>query len=163
MTPAPQEALLPRTDLEGLKKVIAETAAQRKVLVLDFWATWCPPCVALFDPLHRELGAMSDRVRLVSVTLDADETEPAAFRYLREHGAMKDAFLLVPDTNKRLAVVRGLANTWSDLVVPTLLVYDTEGKLAAEIFPQDERVEPIVEKVKAVLAGPATAPTEKPR
>ena len=53
-------------------------AAEVPVLV-DFWAPWCGPCLAV-SPLLEELAEeLAGRVRVVKV--DIDENEELAFRY----------------------------------------------------------------------------------
>ncbi|WP_139925207.1 TlpA disulfide reductase family protein [Hymenobacter sp. DG01] len=58
------------TDVQGQR--VRLTGAERP-LVLDFWGTWCKPCVALtpaLQALHRQYGASID---LVGVALDEPE------------------------------------------------------------------------------------------
>jgi len=63
-----------------------ELAALRGRLVLvNFWATWCPPCVAelpSLERLHRSLGPEG----LVVLGVSVDEDESALRRFVREHG-----------------------------------------------------------------------------
>jgi thiol-disulfide isomerase/thioredoxin len=48
-----------------------------KVAVLDFWATWCEPCVEGFPSLQRIAGTYGDRVELIGVNLDwGDDISP---------------------------------------------------------------------------------------
>jgi peroxiredoxin len=56
-----------------------------KVVVLNFWATWCPPCVAempSLERLHRALGPEG----LAVVTVSTDEDEEALARFVKDHG-----------------------------------------------------------------------------
>ncbi|WTY84291.1 thioredoxin [Micromonospora sp. NBC_01405] len=68
----------------------AETvlAADRPVVV-DFWAEWCPPCLAISRSLTELAGEFGDRLRVVTVNTDEN---PAA---TRAYGVMSMPTLLV--------------------------------------------------------------------
>ncbi len=56
-----------------------------KVVVLNFWATWCPPCVEempSLERLHRTLGPEG----LAVVTVACDEDDGDVRRFVAEHG-----------------------------------------------------------------------------
>ncbi len=149
----PQPALtLPRIDLRGLHALIEGCAQQEQVLIIDFWATWCRPCVALFPKLHQALKPLGNRVRVVSVTLDAPGLyESRAVRFLQSHHATQDAYLLVAQPQARSRVVAQLGRRWQDLVVPAVLVYDVHGNLAAEFLGGEAEASPITTKVQTLL------------
>ena len=153
----PSAEPLPRIDLAGLERLKREATEADRILVLDFWATWCVPCVEMFPRLHGELKGL-EGVEIVSVTLDTPgEAEAKAIRFLRKHDARAGAYMLAPDVEKRLAVPESLGRAWSDLVVPAVLVYDRSGNLAGERL--EGGAGPIIERVKELLHGSATEPS----
>jgi len=55
-----------------------------KVVVLNFWATWCPPCVEETPSLVQMQGRLKDKgVTVVAVSVDADES--AYRRFIKDH------------------------------------------------------------------------------
>jgi len=44
-----------------------------KVVVLNFWATWCPPCVEEMPSLVKLQSDFKDRVVVLAVSVDEDE------------------------------------------------------------------------------------------
>ncbi len=56
-----------------------------QVVVLNFWATWCPPCVEEMPSLLQMQRRMKDKgVTVLAVSVDADDN--AYHRFLKDHG-----------------------------------------------------------------------------
>jgi len=144
---------LPVIDTEGLQALIDESAESGQILVVDFWATWCVPCVAMFPGLHEAMIERGESVRAVSVTLDEPgEWETRAIEFLAEHHALKDAYLLVPDSKEQMRVVDTFGQKWDNLVVPAILVFDTNGELSGEFLEGgDSAVDAIAQHVDDLI------------
>lgn len=55
-----------------------------KVVVLNFWATWCPPCIEETPSLVRMTARMKDKgVVVLAVSIDADDA--AYHRFLKDY------------------------------------------------------------------------------
>ena len=68
--PAPD---LKAKDLDG--KEISLDAYKGKVVLLNFWATWCGPCRAEIPSLIRMQEAYKDRLQIIGMDVDDDNEE----------------------------------------------------------------------------------------
>ena len=55
-----------------------------KIVVLNFWATWCPPCVEEMPSLVALQSKMKDKITVLAVSVDVDEG--AYKKFLKDHG-----------------------------------------------------------------------------
>lgn len=118
------DQLLPY-DEKTHQRLIAESRG--KVLLIDFWATWCAPCLEempLLVALQRKYAARG--LRLVTVSADEEEDRAAALKFLRQHQVSPPAYLKkVADDDRFITFVD---KNWSG-ALPALFLYDRNGKL----------------------------------
>lgn len=109
--PAPGGATVRLADFQG------------KVIFLNFWATWCPPCkeeMPAMERLYRRLKARGFVVLAVSIDTPGSEAQVAAF--LREHQLTYPVALDAKMEVARLYGVRALPSTY---------LIDREGRIVA--------------------------------
>jgi thiol-disulfide isomerase/thioredoxin len=57
-----------------------------RIYVLDFWASWCTPCVNGIEPLRKNLSTYKDKVSLVLVNIDEPERLASAGKIIEKFG-----------------------------------------------------------------------------
>lgn len=105
------------TDLDG--KVITSEALRGKVVLVNFWATWCPPCRAEIPDLIELQEKYKDS--LVVLGISEDEASPDVVRAFAAQYKMN--YFVAMTTPELARVFRGVA------ALPTTYVIDREGKI----------------------------------
>lgn len=103
--------------LNGKGKISLESL-QGKLIVVDFWATWCDPCKASFPKLEELSKKMGDKVEVVGISVDDEKTGVAEFA--KENGA---TFAIGWDEGHSLAA------RWKVDKMPTTFIVDGSGKV----------------------------------
>lgn len=120
--PSLTEKAIPVYDYAEFEKAVL-SKNNDTIYVINFWATWCKPCVKelpAFDSLANELKGEKMKVLLVSLDY-AEKLETAVKPLLEKRGIQCDVVLLDdPDAN---AWINRIDSSWSGAIPATLFKY----------------------------------------
>ena len=64
------------TDIDGKEVNVTDEFAKHKITLIDFWASWCGPCMQEMPNLVRIYGKYKDKgLGIVGVSLDEDKSQ----------------------------------------------------------------------------------------
>lgn len=113
-----------------------------KVVVLNFWATWCPPCVEEMPSLNRLHDKISVQGGLV-LGVSVDEDVEAYTRFLTEH------HIRFPNHREP---TRQLAERYGSTMYPETYIIGRDGRIARKIIgPRDWDGEEMLGYIRGLL------------
>jgi thiol-disulfide isomerase/thioredoxin len=136
-------------DLKGLQERLAKERG--RVVVVNYWATWCEPCREEFPEFvefHRHWSGRG--ATFLSVSLDvASVRDTEVKKFLAEQRVPFPVFIR-RDTQDPDDFINAIDQRWSG-ALPATFVYDCEGRRAHSLFGQQTRksleavVQPLLE------------------
>lgn len=121
---------LPR--LDGSKLTLADLKG--KVVILNFWASWCNPCVEEFPSFIELVKHFKGDVVIVAASTDDNEADMTAF--LKAFGLPKENIEVVWDKG------RVVANQYGVGKIPESFIISKDGKLVRKVAGIDNWVTP---------------------
>jgi cytochrome c biogenesis protein CcmG, thiol:disulfide interchange protein DsbE len=103
--------------LNGKGKISLESV-QGKLLVIDFWATWCGPCKQSFPKLEELSKKVGEKVAIVGISVD--DEQKGVLEFAKENGA---TFAIGWDEG------HAIATRWNVKNMPTTYIVDGSGKV----------------------------------
>jgi cytochrome c biogenesis protein CcmG, thiol:disulfide interchange protein DsbE len=126
-------------DLIVEKWLTPEPDRQGKFVLIDFWATWCPPCREAIPELNDYYEKFGDKLVVIGIS---DETEEAVRKLVNPH----IEYSIAIDTQARTKKAVGVTG------IPHVLIIDPQGIVRWEGFPFLQGYELSEKVVAGILA-----------
>ncbi len=133
---APELVLL---DMDGVKHDLR--AYRGKPVIINFWATWCPPCRRELPSMNRAWKKIKDE-GIVMLAVDVGEDEDTIFTFMADYPI---DFTVLLDSRGEVSA------KWPVVGLPTTFVLDKEGRLVYRAIGGREWDEDsLLDKVRAL-------------
>ena len=114
-----------------------------KILVMDFWATWCGPCLAQ-HPLYEEVKRrFLKKPEVLFLSINTDEDRGLVKPFLDQHG-----------WSNNVLFEEGLSVALEISSIPTTILVNRHGELAGRMngFIPDRFVDMLTERIQEMLS-----------
>ena len=138
-------------DLEGRTQRLADYRG--KVVLINFWATWCAPCLAEMPSISRLRAALAGQPFVV-LAVNLAEPESRIRRFM-EQVPLEFAVLLDRDT--------AVAKAWRARILPASFVVGPDGRIRYSVLGEIDWTEARVRKAIQALLPSAGVPSTQPR
>jgi peroxiredoxin len=116
-------------------KTLRKNTGTNKLLLLDFWATWCAPCVAQFSDLEKMVRMYRRRqIDIVTVSINSPDEKNMVVKFLNQQHAINKNVLV--NTDDAAEAVPAFGTGWNGGVPFTALIgmngevlYKTQGQM----------------------------------
>ena len=138
-------------DLAG--KEVSLESLKGKVVLLDFWATWCGPCKQFMPSIQKLHDEFKDRGVMIYGVNTWERKAGAAEKYMKDKGYTYGCLLEGND----------LAKAYNITGIPTLVVIGKDGKVCkAEVGASPDGEAQLRAAIEAALKGEAPSKDAKP-
>lgn len=112
------------TDMQGKSHKLGDYRG--KVVMVNFWATYCGPCIKEMPSMQRLKEKLSDRP-FVILAIDMAEERATVEAFLQKHNIQVNFPILLDPEG-------GVVESWMITAVPTTFIIDPQGKIRYALF-----------------------------
>ncbi len=142
LTPLPDKKQAPALglkDMDGVQHAIRDYRGQP--VIINFWATWCPPCRRELPSMNRAWKKIKDE-GIVMLAVDVGEDEDTIFTFMGDYPI---DFTVLLDSSGEVSA------SWPVVGLPTTFVLDKQGRLVYRaIGGREWDDEALLEKIRAL-------------
>jgi len=104
-------------DLNG--KTVSLSDYRGKIIMVEFWATWCPPCIELIPVLDELYNKYKTKGFVVLSIASEDEGDETVKGFVKDSGLTYPVFIASSDTLKNYGISS----------IPVSFIIDKDGKI----------------------------------
>lgn len=125
--------------LEGEERSLHEERG--KVVIINFWATWCEPCKIEMPHLQSFYEKYKEDVEILAVNVTDKESDKAVKKFIDKYGI---TFPVLLDQSGDISTMYGA------FTIPTTIILNRDGEIEKEILgPMEEDL--LIEYIKPLL------------
>lgn len=123
-------------------KTVSISSLKGKVVFINFWATWCPPCIQEMPSINELRKTFKDNKDMVFLMVDVDNKMEKSSAFMQKKGY--DLPVFVP--------VGNIPSDYLGGAIPTTVILDKKGVLVARIEGGRDYGSPeIIERIRELL------------
>ncbi|WP_304068225.1 TlpA family protein disulfide reductase [Pedobacter glucosidilyticus] len=100
-------------------KEVRLSSLKGKVVFINFWATWCPPCIAEMPSIHQMVQHLKGNDKLVVLTVDVDQDLRKSLKFMQKRNFDLPVYILAS----------AVPSAYLGNSIPTTIVLNKQGKL----------------------------------
>ena len=130
---------------DGEEKTLTQWLGGNQALLIDFWASWCGPCIQLMPELRAKAEALPDQgVVVMGMNTDADDPVSKAKKTRSDHKMELMPWLLEPES-------RPLSQMLMINSIPRMILVSPEGKVLYNGHPMDPGLKAALAKLEVKI------------
>ncbi len=126
------------------------------MVLLEFWATWCSPCLAEVPNIKKALDRFGGDGRFAVVGISLDTSDEPAKRMVEKFGMTWPNLVLGPAEENPVAKLYGVSG------IPATFLIDAEGKVVARDLRGDALQKELAKRLEPASPTIVRGPDERP-
>lgn len=139
---------MPLTTSAGEATTLGDLLDGKKALLIDFWASWCAPCMQLMPELKKKAETLTQHGIVVAGMNKDDDKAQSIAEKVRDEKEITFPWLIEPAA-RPFTKLLGIDS------IPRMILISPEGKVLYNGHPQDPNLWKALQKLDATIQSPA--------